>query len=339
MRLLFFLFLFIVPQLQAQDPQLTISELPVTSSFRGLSVVDDNIVWASGTSGTICRSLDGGKTFHCLSVPGNESADFRSVYAFDSREAIIGNVGSPAKIFLTEDGGTSWKEVYSNYHKEAFIDGIDFWDEENGIMFGDPIDGKMLLAITIDGGRTWQEMNEVSRPQLEIGEASFAASGTTIRCFEKGKVIIATGGTVSRLFSSTDFGKSWKSFPTPILQGENSTGIFSFDFINEKEGIIVGGDYKKDSLTTDHVFLTSTAGEKWQRPTNSTRGYRECVQFLNDTTAITTGPNGIDITYDGGQNWQPLSDAKNFHVVKKARKGKLVVLAGKEGVVGCFIVP
>lgn len=338
MRLLVFISVFLSFQLQAQDYRLTIGELPVAYSFRGLSVVDDNTVWASGTLGTVCKSTDGGKSFSCLKVPGNEKADFRSLYAFNSRKAIIGNVGSPAKIFLTEDGGASWREVYSNYHKDAFIDGVDFWDEENGIMFGDPIDGKMLIATTDDGGITWQEMNEFLRPQLEIGEASFAASGTTIRCFEKGKVIIATGGTVSRLFSSTDFGKTWKSLPTPILQGESSTGIFSFDFINENKGIIVGGDYKKDSLTTDHVFLTLTSGESWQRPANPTRGYRECVQYLNDTTAISTGPNGIDITYDGGQNWQPFSDAKNFHVVKKARKGKLVVLTGKLGTVGYMVL-
>jgi len=337
MRLLLFIFILIPLQLTAQDYRLSITELPVASSFRGLSVVDDSILWASGTSGVVCKSTDGGKSFTCFTVPGYEKADFRSVYAFDSEKAIIANVGSPAKIFFTEDGGESWQEVFSNNHKDAFIDGIDFWDEKNGIVFGDPIDGKMLLAITIDGGKTWNEFNEASRPQLKIGEASFAASGTTIRCFDKGKVMIATGGTVSRLFSSDDYGKSWKIIDTPILQGGSNTGIFSFDFINDSKGIIVGGDYKKDSLTTDHVFFTANTGVQWQQPVVPTRGYRECVQFLNETTAVATGPNGIDITHDGGLHWQPVSNSKNFHVVRKSRKGNLVVLVGKEGAVGYLV--
>ncbi|HMT30035.1 MAG TPA: YCF48-related protein, partial [Bacteroidia bacterium] len=274
---------------------------------------------------------NGGKSFDCITVPQNEKADFRSIYAFDSRKAIIANVGSPAKIFLTEDGGKNWQEVYVNNHKDAFIDGIDFWNEKTGIAFGDPIDGKLLLLKTNDGGKTWSEFPEESIPEMENGEASFAASGTTIRCFENGKVIIATGGKVSRLLVSENFGETWNTVYTPIMQGESSTGIFSFDFINTKDGIIVGGDYKNDSLTTDHVFYTTSGGVGWQRPAIPTLGYRECVMFVNDTIALATGPTGIDITYDAGNYWEPVSDLKNFHTIRKSKKGDLIVLSGKTG--------
>ena len=38
------------------------------TSLRGLSVVDDYIVWASGSNGTVARSTNGGKTFEWLKV-------------------------------------------------------------------------------------------------------------------------------------------------------------------------------------------------------------------------------------------------------------------------------
>ncbi|MBL0340781.1 MAG: oxidoreductase [Bacteroidetes bacterium] len=218
-----------------------------------------------------------------------------------------------------------------NTHKDAFIDGMDFWNANDGLAFGDPIEGKLLLVNTEDGGATWKELPRESQPDLEEGEASFAASGTTIRCFENGRVIIATGGKVSRLLLSNDFGKSWSTIYTPILQGEATTGIFSFDFINKNEGIIVGGDYQIDSLKMDHVFYTSNGGMGWQRPVAPTNGYRECVLIVNDSIALTVGPNGMDVSYDAGKYWESLSDLKGFHTVKKSKKGDAIVLSGAAG--------
>ncbi|MBK6725044.1 MAG: hypothetical protein IPG58_17845 [Acidobacteria bacterium] len=33
-----------------------------TASFRGLSVVNEKVVWASGTGGTVIQTIDGGRT-------------------------------------------------------------------------------------------------------------------------------------------------------------------------------------------------------------------------------------------------------------------------------------
>ena len=40
------------------------------ASFRGLSVVDDNTVWVSGSTGTVGRSWDGGQTWKWIVVRG-----------------------------------------------------------------------------------------------------------------------------------------------------------------------------------------------------------------------------------------------------------------------------
>jgi photosystem II stability/assembly factor-like uncharacterized protein len=325
------LFLLVLSSSIAQVSEVIKFECADSTGFRGLSVIDDKFFWMSGQHGTVCRSFDGGTSIACMTVPGCEMMDFRSVYGFDQNKVIVANIGSPAKMMLTEDKGTTWNEVYSNDHPDAFIDGIDFWNDQVGIAYGDPIDGKMLLLITLDGGKTWKDLPFDSRPNLEPGEGSFAASGTSIRCYGDGKVHIATAGNVSRLFTSDDLGGFWQQKAVPIIQGEPSTGIFSFDFLNDNQWVFVGGDYNKEDGTTDHIFLTANQGESWIVPKTPTRGYRECVQFISETSIIAVGPNGIDVSNDSGINWKPFSDEKGFHVIRKARTGDLIIIAGAAG--------
>jgi photosystem II stability/assembly factor-like uncharacterized protein len=315
------------------QPKIQIIETQTQSSFRGLSVVDDLVAWISGSQGTIGRTKDGGKTWQFFSIPGFEKSDFRTLYAFDSLRALVGNTGSPAVIFKTENGGKSWQEVYRNVYPEAFLDGIDFWDENQGMVYGDPIGRKMLILKTSNAGKTWIEAPENERPLLDSGEASFAASGTNIRLWDKNKVAIATGGRISRIWFSENKGQNWKTISVPILQGNDSQGIFSFS-VDRKSWLLVGGDYKVDSLKKDHVFFSENEGNTWQFPKVPTGGYRECVEMIAWPKCISVGPNGVDFSEDGGKNWGAISNEKGFHVVRKARKGQLILMAGGKGKIG-----
>ena len=299
----------------------------VKSSFRTLSVVDDNTAWIGGSKGFIGRTIDGGKTFSFKQVVGFETLDFRSVYAFDSLNVIIANAASPAYIFKTTDGGKNWKPIYHNEAKEVFIDGIDFWNDKKGLIYGDPINGKMFLLSTIDGGNTWNEVAENQRPILKEGEASFAASGTGIRCYDKKKVSIVTGGKISRWWSSSDNGETWSVTDLSIIQGEESTGAFSSVFWSKK-GVVVGGDYKNDVQTGNHIYISVDKGKNWSLPIRATRGLREAVEVITYDELIAVGPQGADQSNDGGINWAMLSDEKGFHTIRKARDGSLIIAAG-----------
>src|SRR5215212_5318142 len=57
------------------------------ASLRGLSVVNEKVVGASGTGGSFLRSVDGGKTWTVGTVAGAEKLDFRDVEAFDETTA------------------------------------------------------------------------------------------------------------------------------------------------------------------------------------------------------------------------------------------------------------
>jgi photosystem II stability/assembly factor-like uncharacterized protein len=314
------------------------------ASFRGLSVVDDSVGWVSGSKGWVGITKNGGKNWSFRQVKGFEQCDFRSLYAFNAQHAVIANAGSPAYILFTSDGGTTWQKVYENDDTLAFIDGIDFWDSENGAVYGDPIGLHMLLLNTHDGGKTWTEHPREECPLMSPGEASFAASGTCIKCMGRRNLVVATGGKVSRLLVSKNSGKSWKAISTPILQGAASTGIFTFLPLGKKRWVIAGGDYLHDSLCTANLFFTLNAGKSWEAPATTTRGYRECLAGIDEiegskkkkrgckvNTLFAVGPEGIDISYDAGNKWAPFSDEQQFHVVKKSRSGDLIIMAGGQG--------
>ncbi|WP_343532005.1 YCF48-related protein [Pedobacter sp.] len=312
----------------AQKYQLKPLFTDAKTSMRGLSVVNKNVIWVSGSRGTIGKSIDGGKTWQWIQPKGYEKLDFRDIQAFDHQKAIVVNAGSPAYILSTVDGGKTWRENYKNIDSAAFFNGMDFWDGQNGMVFGDPMNHKMQLLRTDDGGLTWKNISEQLKKPMQVGEAGFAASGTSIKTAGNGKVWIATGGVVSNIYHSANYGKSWKVFKCPILQGESSTGVFSIDFFDENNGVAVGGNYLNDKDNQNNVLLTHNGGKKWKKPDQPVSGYRSGVVFVTKDFLVATGTSGTDISTDGGKRWQNISNL-SFNAVKTA--DGLVVLVGGKG--------
>jgi photosystem II stability/assembly factor-like uncharacterized protein len=326
------LLLLLLLSFQGYTQTVTLKQLSTgtNTSLRGISVVSDHVAWVSGSNGFVARTVNGGADWKWMQPKGFENLDFRDIEAFDDQKAIIVNAGSPAFVLMTMDGGQSWTQTYVNRDSAVFLDGMDFWDNQNGIIFGDPIHNKLQLLKTVNGGASWQDISDNLKPEMKLGEAGFAASGTSIKVLDKGKAWIVTGGSVSNIYYSKDYGKSWSKYACPILQGENSTGAFSIDLIDANNGIVVGGDYMKDKENVNNVLLTNNGGKSWVRPKVPVHGYRSSVSYLNKTTSVAVGTSGVDISRNSGLTWQHVSDA-NLNAVKKAKTGKLVLLAGNNG--------
>jgi photosystem II stability/assembly factor-like uncharacterized protein len=318
----------------AQQYVINILDSGRKTSIRGLSVVDDDIVWASGSNGTVARSVDGGKTFEWLTVAGYEKRDFRDIEAFDKNTAIIMGIAEPAIILKTKDGGKSWYKVFEDSTKGMFLDAMDF-DENNyhGFVVGDPIDENLYITYTEDGGETWirnSNTNKIDRKNLKTKstEAFFASSGTNVKIVsdrDQDFLIFATGGTKSRFFS--DDGSASE---IPLIQGKETTGANSIAGFDRNNLIIVGGDFTKDKDTTGNCALSNDFGQTWHKPTTPPHGYRSCVEYITKDKLITCGTSGVDISNDGGMNWELIS-TKSFHVCQKAKNGNKVFLAGGNG--------
>lgn len=263
----------------------------VKKGFRGLSVVNEDVIWISGQRGLVGRSINGGKSFVWRRVSTFGKMDFRTLHAFDKKRAMIATAGTPAVILTTHDGGKTWSQRYFSNDSAMFFDGVGFWDNRRGLIFGDPVNGRMVLMWTDCGGEHWKPIPDSLCPKLVEGEAAFAASGTTIRTLPGGHVYIATGGAKSRLWHSRDYGFHWEVFETPILQGKPSQGIFSMAWKDTLNGVIVGGDYLNDSLIGSNIFMTTNGGVSWFAPEGKQQGYFSCVAMNSLTGQITAVGN------------------------------------------------
>lgn len=300
------------------------------SSFRGLSVVDDQTLWVSGSSGTVGRSIDGGKSWQWLSVKGYEKTDFRDIEAFDAQTAIIMGIASPAYILKTTDAGLSWTKVYENRDTSMFLDAMDFIDAQHGIVIGDPLQGRVFMAQTADGGNSWQEVPLNERPAVATGEAFFASSGTNVRLYSPGQYALASGGKQANLFLSS------KKINLPLIQGKETTGSNSIALKGKKTLIVVGGDFMTKDSTTLNCFVSTNGGKTFTAPKNGPHGYRSCVEYLGQKNWIACGLNGVDFTTDEGKNWYWISK-ESFHVCRKAKNGSAVYFAGGGGRIGKLI--
>ncbi|MDB5158780.1 MAG: hypothetical protein JWR50_3487 [Mucilaginibacter sp.] len=299
------------------------------ASIRGLSVVDDNVAWASGSKGCITITTDGGKTWSWQQVKGFEKSDFRDIEAFSDKEAVIMSSGTPALILKTVDGGINWKVNYRNTDTTYFLDAMDFNNSKHGFVMGDPIKDKFLLMETNDGGSTW---NLYNGPDAVKSQAAFAASGT---CLVTGKLFaIATGGSAAELIVKNTRGSGWLHYAVPIIHGKSAQGAFSVATGNNHL-IVVGGDYQKDKQQDSTACYSADKGLTWHVSDTFPAGYQSCVEYIRDKIFLSTGTSGTNITIDGGQNYAKI-DATSYNVCRKAKHGKLVLLAGDNGKIGVF---
>ena len=292
------------------------------ASLRGLSVPNDSTIWSSGSKGTVLRSVDTGKTFQRLRVPGFENKDFRDIVAFDDRQAIIMAVDSPAYILRTADGGHTWNKVYENHNNGIFLDAMVFESRQHGYVIGDPLNGRFLLLETRDSGASWQESKLIAHLPAAEGEACFAASGTNVQMIGE-KPAIAVGGSSAYLIHNR------KKIPLPVLAGKSTTGPNSLG-VSNNTCVVVGGDFQQPNDTTGVAAYSPDGGLTWYSATRQPTGYRSCVEWLGDKNWIACGLNGIDRSDDGGKTWTNLS-RESFHVVEKSRTGPATFLAGTEG--------
>ena len=300
------------------------------ASLRGLSVVSDDVVWVSGSAGSVGRSVDGGENWTWKTVPGFEKTDFRDIEAFDKNTAIIMGIADPAFILKTTDGGQNWKVVFKDTTKGMFLDAMEFWNEQSGIVIGDPLGDKIFIARTFDGGENWQGIPAANIPTADKGEAFFASSGTNVRKLSKQEAVFVSGGLRARLFIRD------KKIEMPIIQGKESTGANSMAVKNKKCLIVVGGDFNAKDDTTKNCVITLDGGETFTAPVVGPHGYRSCVEYLGKKNWISCGLNGVDYSMDEGQNWSWISK-DSFHAVRKAKKGKAVYFSGGGGRIGKLV--
>ena len=303
-----------------------------TAGFRGLSVVNEKVIWASGSGGTVIRTIDSGKTWKVMQVPEASKLDFRDIEAFDADTAYILSIGNGenSRIYKTIDGGITWDLQFENLHQKAFFDAIACWDRNNCIAMSDPVDGKFLLINTVDGGAKWSPVGTDKMAEAKTGEAAFAASGTCLITQGKNTVFLVTGGSAARVFRSNNRGLTWFVADTPMTKGTPGSGIFSIEMYDASNGVIVGGNYEKPGEQINNLAFTADGGKTWTAGTGLI-GYRSGVAYIDRKTIAAVGTNGSDISRDGGKTWKQI-DKGDYNAVQ-AKGSRSIWAVGPKGMV------
>ena len=276
--------------------------------LRGVSAVDEKVVWASGSNGTVVKTVDGGLHWQATVVPGATGLDFRDVHGVDANTAYLLSVGEGenSRIYKTSDGGKTWNLQFTNHEPRAFFDGFAFWNANNGIAFSDPVDGRFLIIRTADGGSNWKEIPRENMPTAISGEAAFAASGSSITVAGGDHVWIATGGSAARVFHSSDRGSTWLVANTPIISGNPSSGVFSIYAASAQLLFVAGGDYQKENELSSNFATSSDGGRTWL-PGPQLPGYRSAISAASGEQGgvyVAVGPSGTDLIRPGsGRPW------------------------------------
>jgi len=304
-------------------------------SIRAIAALSDDVIWASSNLGTVLKTGDSGKTWQTLKVPDADSLQFRDIHLFNEKTALIMGSGWPTRIYKTDNGGLEWRMVYQNNDSAVFLDAFDFWSDGAGICFGDPINGKFFILHTQDFGEHWT-VDSTEAPDAVLGEAGFAASGTSLICFADSAVLFASGGSISGWFMSLNRGKTWHSEPSGLIYGKATQGVFGIAQYNDRF-LFVGGDYQNDTSKI------KTASVLYFREDEITGGYSAGLPYqsravlLDNGLAISVGTPGCHVSYDGGLTWA-LFTKESFHTITKAKNGSAVFVAGADGRIAKLII-
>jgi hypothetical protein len=297
------------------------------STYSRAITSDSKYIYIGNSDGFVYRiNLKKSKTKR---MTHQQIAEIRDI-AVTGKKTIVAMQSNDSSVILNLEKKKEQLQSISN--KAVFLDGMDILPSGKGFLMGDPVDGFFTLYKTDDFGLHWSEIS--SKLPSQDGEAGFAASGSTVRCLNDSTFAFVSGGMKSRFFKTTNAGNTWQITELNYSKS-NGSGPFSLCFINEKEAVIVGGDYTQPNNSENTSFYSSDGGLTWLPSEKPTLGYRSCVIFC-EGNLYACGTTGIDISKDHGKNWETmtLAEGKNYFAMHERNgviyatvpKGKIEII-------------
>ncbi len=309
------------------EPVWQMQDSGTAAGLRGIDSKNGKVAWASGTGGTVLRTIDGGAHWTLCATPDADkdgaTLDFRGVQAYDAQTAIVmaSGPGDKSRLYKTTDACRTWKLLLKNPDSpDGFFDS--FWmypQYKVGIVLGDPVDRRIVVLETEDGGARWKSdpNSGLSVDGMSIG--GFAASNSLLAQTRSGYMygFVVGGKDGSYYFQRHSSFDNWGRVPLPLAGNTESAGPFAFAMRSTRPKctdcvspvsyffIAVGGDYLKPNVSTGTAAYSVDGGAHWTASEKPPHGYRSSVEWSDSLKAwITVGTNGSDISRDDGRTWQ-----------------------------------
>ena len=245
--------------------------------------VDSKRGWVAGDGGVVLRTKDGGHSWSPQRFGTTDSVN--DIYFRDKEDGYLlaGN-----QIFITEDGGETWRLSLKSLPvefggAEPEFYSVRFTGKKRGWVVGSLSRGEnvidSLVLKTTDGGATWQRQR-VPVPD-ELIHLDFDGD-------KRGWIV----GNRGRILHTSDGGETWA-----LQKSGTAAALYHVDFRSGELGWAVG--------ERGTILRTEDGGETWKAVRSPTKVTLLGVQFVSDDEGWIVGRGGVILrTEDGGQTWK-----------------------------------
>jgi photosystem II stability/assembly factor-like uncharacterized protein len=260
-RLTFLVILFSLANLSyPQGAWSFLGNIPSGADINSISVVDQNVMFVAAKGNYLYRTLNGGATWELKNTGLGASGDLYGISATDSLNCWVGwlkTTGTPASIYRTTNGGTSWTSQWSL--AGSFPDGIKMFTPSYGIAIADPTASGQpyQFRYTTNGGSNWYLSPTSPIATSEFGVINaFDFIDTNIIWVGSANTI--TTGTTAKIYrTSTGINGTWSN--TAITGTAGSSGLYyqAIGFIDKNNGL--AGSSEGDIVKSTDGGATWTA--------------------------------------------------------------------------------
>jgi photosystem II stability/assembly factor-like uncharacterized protein len=238
--------------------------------------------WVGGDAGLVLRTEDGGRTWARQQVETKEGVSDLFFRDKEDGYLLAGN-----EIFVTEDGGATWR-MAARFLPATFggaapdLYSVRFTSKRLGWVVGSLSRGDnvvdSLVLQTTDGGASWNRQRVPVSDELIHLDFDGDKRGWIV-------------GTEGRVLHTRDGGETWA-----LQQTGTTATLYHVEFRGGEHGWAVG--------ERGTILRTDNGGETWAVVKSPARATLLSVKFVNDDEGWAVGRSGVILrTEDGGRTW------------------------------------
>ena len=278
---------------------------------RGQQVASDAITARGG----VFRSMDGGETWQHMSGLNPRPMYYSRIYIDPSDRNRVYVMGSNRGVFISDDGGRTFREVFSEVHGEDHVLWIDPEGSNHMVVGGDG-----GVSISFDRGATW-----LFRINLPIGQFYNISVNNNRDPFTICGGLQDNGSWCTPSATNMSYGISFKdAYNVGGGDGMHAAFVDDHTLLVSSQNGVTG---RLDLDTMERQQIGPVQPQEKLRPGQP--GYRwywtsPLIASVHDPHTIYTGADVLFRSDDRGVTWKPISPDLTAHVDRE----KLEMMGG-----------
>ncbi len=308
---------------QAQFWSTASTGFPTTSTgISRFDIVDANIAWGVGYNGInpanniqqFSKTNDAGLTWtDGVFSLGNVGLGIAQISALDFQTAYVAayprNAMQTGGVWKTTDGGTVWTKITSTQFTDgsSFPNTLQFYNNGDGVVMGDPIANVWEIYTTTDSGTTFTRVNSANIPVPLTNETGYLAQLENV-----GNSLWFTTST-GRIYHSTNRGLNWVVYQSPVSDFGGTAISADLTFSDATKGVM--------QTNAGLIYSTQDAGATWSQVTTSGTGnpFRDNIAYIPGTNSlVSVGSDpafaGSSYSNDDGATWTNIDAIQHVDV-------------------------